>query len=74
MSLTRYRLTDGSEWTAREIADLTGVTPARARDRLRQSREPHRVLARKGLRARRSQPETKQPSMRVMDLTPGCSS
>ena len=45
-----YRLSDGSEWTAQKLAELTGASVSAVRNRLRQSREPYRVLARRGLK------------------------
>ncbi len=48
-----YRLTDGSEWTAQQISRLTGASVAAIRTRLRFSRDPYKVLARRGLRDRR---------------------
>ena len=50
--MKQYRLTDGSEWTAQQIADLTGASVSTVRNRLSKSREPYRVLARRGLRDR----------------------
>ena len=50
--MKQYRLTDGSEWTAQQIAELTGASVSTVRNRLRQTREPYRVLARRGLRDR----------------------
>lgn len=47
-----YTLDDGSHWTARKIANLTGVSLQTARNRLQKSLDPARVLARRGLTTR----------------------